>query len=124
VAVADALLAVAVHFWCLFSIIEQCQDYTVLGIVLAWFVSRWVQHFKCSAYGVFPLSAECLVFGTCFPFTFLPFPFVCTPFGFLHNAGTLETAEYVSPLTVCVLFVSVCSATFHGSHLARCLSQY
>jgi len=28
----------AVHFWCLFSIVEQCQDYTVLGIVLAWFV--------------------------------------------------------------------------------------
>ena len=34
VAVTDVVLAVAVHFWCLFSIIEQCQDYTVLGIVL------------------------------------------------------------------------------------------
>jgi hypothetical protein len=42
----------------------RCQDYTVLGIVLAWFVALWVQLFKCSGYGVSPLAAKCLVCGT------------------------------------------------------------
>jgi len=86
VVVVSCCLIRASRDGCLFV---QCRDYTVLGIVLAWFVSPRVQHFKCSAYGVSPLPAECLVFGTRFCFAFASFPFVCGSLDGFHNTGTL-----------------------------------